>query len=163
MPGALSHNGLLGGRISGKALEIGVCITAASGFLLFGYDQGTTISYSQHTSTAIDTFSSPGIMSGIITEPIFLETFPQMDPDNKSGAVQALVVAIYEVGCLLGSLLIVAIGDRLGRRRSVLIGTLIMLVGTAIQASATTLGQMIVGRIVTGWGNGMNTSSIPVW
>lgn len=40
MPGLFSHNGLLGGRISGKALEVGVCITAASGFLLFGYDQG---------------------------------------------------------------------------------------------------------------------------
>lgn len=102
-------------------------------------------------------------MSGIITEPMFLEVFPQMEPNNKSGAIQALVVAIYEVGCLLGSMMIVAVGDRLGRRRSVLIGTVIMLIGTAIQASATTLGQMIVGRIVTGWGNGMNTSSIPVW
>ncbi|CAK1356963.1 unnamed protein product [Cercospora beticola] len=143
MPGLFSHNGLLGGRISGKALEVGVCVTAASGFLLFGYDQG--------------------VMSGIITEPMFLEVFPQMEPNNKSGAIQALVVAIYEVGCLLGSMMIVAVGDRLGRRRSVLIGTVIMLIGTAIQASATTLGQMIVGRIVTGWGNGMNTSSIPVW
>ncbi|KAF7197786.1 Sugar transporter STL1 [Pseudocercospora fuligena] len=143
MPGILSHNGLLGGRISGSALQTGVCITAASGFLLFGYDQG--------------------IMSGIITEPMFLEQFPQMDPDNKSGAIQALVVAIYEVGCLMGSFLIVFIGDKLGRRRSVLIGTLIMLIGTALQSTAFTLGHMIVGRIVTGFGNGMNTSSIPVW
>ena len=33
------HSGLLGGHISGKALQIGVCITAASGFLLFDYDR----------------------------------------------------------------------------------------------------------------------------
>lgn len=141
--GFFSHKGLLGGHISGTALQTGVCITAASAFLLFGYDQG--------------------IMSGIITEPGFLDVFPQMDPDNKSGAIQALVVAIYEVGCLGGSGFIVWAGDKLGRRKSVLIGTLIMLVGTAIQASSTTLGQLIVGRIVTGVGNGMNTSSIPVW
>jgi hypothetical protein len=38
---------------------------------------------------------------GIITEPMFLEVFPQMEPTNKSGAIQALVVAIYEVGCLV--------------------------------------------------------------
>lgn len=138
-----SHKGMLGGHISGKALQTGVCITAASGFLLFGYDQG--------------------IMSGIITEPAFLEQFPQMDPDNKSGAIQALVVAIYEVGCLIGSFLIVFVGDKLGRRKSVLIGTVIMLIGTALQSTAFTLGHMIVGRIVTGVGNGMNTSSIPVW
>lgn len=36
---ALSHRGLLGGKIGGKTLQIGVCTTAASGFLLFGYDR----------------------------------------------------------------------------------------------------------------------------
>ncbi|KAH9809539.1 general substrate transporter [Teratosphaeria destructans] len=138
-----SHRGLLSGKLSGKALQYGVCATAASGFLLFGYDQG--------------------VMSGIITEPMFLEVFPQMNSKNKSGAIQALVVAIYEVGCLIGSLAIIGVGDKLGRRRAVLFGTLIMLIGTAIQASPTTLAQLIVGRIVTGAGNGMNTSSIPVW
>lgn len=132
MPGILSHTGLLGGKISGKALQTGVCITAASGFLLFGYDQG--------------------VMSGIITEPIFLQQFPMMDPGNKSGAIQALVVAIYEIGCLLGSGLIIFVGDKLGRRKSVLIGTLIMLIGTALQATAFSLAHMIVGRIVTGFG-----------
>lgn len=140
---AFTHRGILGGRISGKALEIGVCATASSGFLLFGYDQG--------------------VMSGIITEPNFLKWFPQMDPMNKKGAIQALVVAIYEIGCLLGSFFIIAYGDKLGRRRAVLLGTVIMLIGTAIQASSFSLAQLIVGRIVTGCGNGMNTSSIPVW
>ncbi|KAH9826095.1 general substrate transporter [Teratosphaeria destructans] len=143
MGAALSHSGLLEGKISGKSVQTGVCITAASAFLLFGYDQG--------------------IMSGIITEPMFVDTFPMMDTNYKDGAIQALVVAIYEVGCLMGSGLIVGVGDMLGRRRAVLIGTLIMLVGTAIQTSSTTLAQLIVGRIVTGFGNGMNTSSIPVW
>ncbi|KAF2147052.1 uncharacterized protein K452DRAFT_261219 [Aplosporella prunicola CBS 121167] len=138
-----SHTGFLGGKIGGKALQIGVCITASSGFLLFGYDQG--------------------IMSGIITEPMFVDYFPQMDSDFKDGAIQALVVAIYEIGCLLGSFIIIGWGDKLGRRMSVLIGTLIMLVGTAIQAASVTMGMLIVGRIVTGVGNGMNTSSIPVW
>jgi len=109
------------------------------------------------------TFGQEGIMSGIITEDNFLTYFPGMEPDNKSGAVQALVVAIYEVGCLMGSIFIIAYGDTLGRRRAVLLGVIIMLVGTAIQASSFEIAQMIVGRIVTGVGNGMNTSSIPVW
>lgn len=107
--------------------------------------------------------NTEGVMSGIITEPSFLAQFPQMEPMNKSGAIQALVVAIYEIGCLIGSLFFVAYGDKLGRRRAVLIGTLIMLVGAAIQTSSFSLAQLIVGRIVTGAGNGMNTSSIPVW
>lgn len=140
---AFSHTGFIGDRLTGKALEIGVCATASAGFLLFGYDQG--------------------VMSGIITEPGFLAVFPKMNSNYKKGAIQALVVAIYEIGCLLGSSFIIGYGDKLGRRRAVLVGALIMLVGTAIQASSTTLAQLIVGRIVTGAGNGMNTSSIPVW
>ncbi|RAL65776.1 hypothetical protein DID88_005441 [Monilinia fructigena] len=106
--GLLSHTGFLGDSVQGAALESLVCATAASGFLLFGYDQG--------------------IMSGIITEDNFLTYFPQMEPHNKSGAIQALVVAIYEIG-----------------------------------SSSFGMAQLIVGRIVTGVGNGMNTSSIPVW
>ena len=51
----------------------------------------------------------------------------------------------------------------MGRRRAVLLGTLVTLIGTAIQTSSFEIGQLIVGRIVTGAGNGMNTSSIPVW
>lgn len=139
----LTHRGFLGGKLTGRALEIGVCATASAGFLLFGYDQG--------------------VMSGIITETMFLQQFPAMDPTNKQGAIQALVVAIYEIGCLIGSLFVVAYGDRLGRRRAVLVGAVIMLIGAAIQASSFGLAQLIVGRIVTGVGNGINTSSIPVW
>nr|POE48792.1 sugar transporter stl1 [Quercus suber] len=89
--------------------------------------------------------------------------FPPMDPQNKSGAIQALVVAIYEVGCLIGALAMIAYGDKIGRRRAVILGACIMLIGTAIQVSSFGIAQLIVGRIVTGIGNGMNTSTIPVW
>lgn len=102
-------------------------------------------------------------MSGIITEPMFLQQFPMMDPMNKSGAIQALVVAIYEIGCLIGAAFIIVFGDKLGRRRAVLMGASIMIVGAVIQTASSSLAQLIVGRIVTGAGNGMNTSSIPVW
>lgn len=91
-------------------------------------------------------------MSGIITEPIFLETFPQMSQENKSGAIQALVVAIYEIGCLMGALGMVAYGDVLGRRRSILVGASIMIVGAILQTASVGLAMMIVGRIVTGIG-----------
>ena len=102
-------------------------------------------------------------MSGIITEPIFLQTFPAMEPKNKLGSIQALVVAIYEIGCLIGAIGIIAFGDKLGRRRSILIGASIMIIGAIIQTTSFGLAQLIVGRIVTGVGNGMQTSTIPVY
>lgn len=75
-----------------------------------------------------------------------------MEPTNKSGAIQALVVAIYEIGCLMGAIGIIMYGDTLGRRRSILTGALIMCVGAVIQTTSFGLAQLIVGRIVTGIG-----------
>ncbi|QSZ32860.1 hypothetical protein DSL72_002440 [Monilinia vaccinii-corymbosi] len=38
-----------------------------------------------------------------------------------------------------------------------------MIVGAALQTSAFSLGQLIAGRVITGFGNGMNTSTVPTW
>lgn len=39
-------------------------------------------------------------------------------------------------------------------------GSVILAIGAALQASAFSIAHMIVGRIVAGIGNGMNTSAI---
>lgn len=38
-----------------------------------------------------------------------------------------------------------------------------MVVGAILQASAFSIGQLVAGRIITGFGNGMNTSTVPTW
>ena len=38
-----------------------------------------------------------------------------------------------------------------------------MVIGTILQASATGSVQLIIARIVTGVGNGINTVNVPVW
>lgn len=38
-----------------------------------------------------------------------------------------------------------------------------MVVGATLQASAFSLPHFIVGRIVTGLGNGLSTSTVPMW
>lgn len=38
-----------------------------------------------------------------------------------------------------------------------------MVVGAAIQCSAFENGQLVAGRIITGIGNGFNTSTVPTW
>ena len=44
-----------------------------------------------------------------------------------------------------------------------MLGCSILSVGAVLQFTSTGIPQMIVGRIVTGLGNGMNTSTVPVW
>ncbi|KAI9729311.1 MAG: hypothetical protein M1834_006982 [Cirrosporium novae-zelandiae] len=100
-----------------------------------------------------------GVMSGIIgANNQFGVDFNH--PDDK---LQGLIVSIYDIGCAVGSLGSFAIGDRVGRKAMILTGGSTMIVGTAILASSTTLAQLLIGRIVTGIGNGFNSSNIPAY
>jgi len=73
------------------------------------------------------------------------------------------VTAIYEIGCLLGAIFILALGDKIGRRRAIILGGFVMMLGVIIQVTPFTghnpTAQFIVGRVITGIGNGINTST----
>jgi MFS family permease len=103
-------------------------------------------------------------MSGIITAPAFNNVFTETR-DNPT--MQGLVTAIYEIGCLVGAMFILGVGDLLGRRRAIMLGAFIMLLGVIIQvtsmAGSNPIVQIIIGRIVMGVGNGINTSTIPTY
>ena len=55
------------------------------------------------------------------------------------------------------------VGERLGRKKTIMLGTTIMLVGAVLQISAFGVPQMLVARIIAGIGNGLNTATAPVW
>ena len=100
-------------------------------------------------------------MSGMLTGDAFTRTFPEIDLDRGgSASLQGLVVSIYEIGCFMGALVCLFFGEYLGRRWSIMIGCTVLSVGAVLQAAAYGIPQMIVGRIVAGIGNGMNTSTI---
>ncbi|KAJ5923430.1 hypothetical protein N7454_008675 [Penicillium verhagenii] len=132
--------------LTGKPLQWAITATAGSGFLLFGYDQG--------------------VMSGLLSGDAFTARFPEIDTTSTghgSSSLQGTVVAIYEIGCFLGAIISLLVGERLGRRKCILAGCVILSIGAALQCSAYGIPQLIVGRIVAGVGNGLNTSTIPVW
>ncbi|PVI05762.1 sugar transporter STL1 [Periconia macrospinosa] len=130
---------------SGRALQLLITIVATTDFLLFGYDQG--------------------VMSGIISAPAFKSAFPQVDGDST---YEGFVVAIYACGCFLGAIFVFLAGDKLGRRNSIFLGAFVMIIGVIIQIAAVppnggATAQFIIGRCITGIGNGINTSTIPTY
>lgn len=60
--------------------------------------------------------------------------------------MQSTITALYDIGCFFGAILAIVIGDRLGRKKSVLTGTTIMSIGAILQITAYSVPQMIVGR-----------------
>ena len=59
-------------------------------------------------------------------------------------------VASYNLGCFIGACTTIKLGDILGRRKTIFLGSSIMVVGAALQCSAYSLAHFIVGRIITG-------------
>ncbi|PYH46752.1 sugar porter family MFS transporter [Aspergillus saccharolyticus JOP 1030-1] len=147
---ARSYLGLTGGK-----LQIAISLIAGLDFLLFGYDQGVT--------------------GGLLTLDSFIKYFPtistngsyyeNLDPSARSAQStrQGIVVAAYNLGCFAGSIPTIWIGNWLGRRKTIFVGSAIMVVGALLQCTSYDLAQFIVGRLVTGFGNGMNTSTVPTW
>ena len=57
---------------------------------------------------------------------------------------------------MFGALSNLWVGDRLGRRKTIVLGGIIMIIGAVLQATSFSYAQMVVARIVTGLGNGLN-------
>lgn len=77
---------------------------------------------------------------------------PALTPRAYTASVlQAFYVAIYEIGCLAGAVFALMFGDRLGRRKMMFTGAIILIIGVVIQITAFSGhwagGQFIIGRI----------------
>lgn len=73
------------------------------------------------------------------------------------------MVAILEVGAFISSLLVGKIGDHIGRRRTILYGSMIFFVGGALQTFANGMPMMMLGRIIAGLGVGSLSTIVPVY
>ena len=73
------------------------------------------------------------------------------------------MVAILEIGAFISSLLVGRIGDVIGRRRTILYGSAVFLVGGGLQAFAVNMPMMMAGRIVAGLGVGALSTIVPVY
>lgn len=122
----------------GKPLVYFTSIFVSLGVFLFGYDQG--------------------VMSGIITGPYFKDYF------NQPGVGEiGTMVAILEVGAFIASLCVGRIGDVIGRRRTILYGSIIFFFGGALQSFANGMPMMMIGRIIAGLGVGSLSTIVPVF
>jgi MFS family permease len=71
--------------------------------------------------------------------------------------------SVYNLGCFAGALSTLYTGDKLGRPRTLILGSSVIAVGAVIQTACWSRGQMFAGRVVAGLGTGMNTATAGVW
>lgn len=134
--------------LRGKKLHLAITFTSVVGFSLFGYDQG--------------------LMSGLISGDQFVKEFPPLDGTSEHVSVlQGAVTACYELGCFFGAIFTLMFGQKTGRTPILVAGGALMILGTVISTASFGpqwgLGQFVIGRVISGLGNGMDTATIPVW
>ncbi|OQO04945.1 hypothetical protein B0A48_07963 [Cryoendolithus antarcticus] len=122
----------------GRPLRAAIYTCCLAAFLFFGYDQG--------------------VFGGILQNKHWLEQF-----DHPSDTITGITVASYCFGAFFGCILNIFIGDYFGRRRMIWIAMGFIFIGASLQTSAYALSHLIVGRIITGLGTGIDSSTVPMY
>jgi predicted MFS family arabinose efflux permease len=91
-----------------------------------------------------------GIIAGILISPHFLGAFPQV----STPSIEGIFISSFALGNLVGCILTACLGDWLGRRKTLWVGALISATGGILQAAAYSFPMLMVGRVVSGLGNG---------
>lgn len=90
------------------------------------------------------------MIGGILAMPQFL-----LYMNHPSNFLQGGITASIQAGAFAGSLLTGAfLADRLGRRYTILLGSLIFTIGIAISTAANGVVALVAGRVINGMGNG---------
>ncbi|KAK6385533.1 hypothetical protein LTS17_001101 [Exophiala oligosperma] len=81
---------------------------------------------------------------------------------NASALISAITCLFY-VGGTFGSLAAAPLADRWGRKVAVLVGSVITLFATALQAGAINPAMFIASRFIGGFGSTIIFAAVPVW
>ncbi|PYH28363.1 general substrate transporter [Aspergillus neoniger CBS 115656] len=103
-----------------------------------------------------------GYDSGIITSTIGQTEFIRYF-NNPNDTVTGGVVSAFQGGAILGTIINIFTGDRLGRKMSVFAGACISIVGCALQGGAINMTMLIIGRFIAGVAVGMLTATVPMY
>lgn len=82
---------------------------------------------------------------------------------DPHGVTQGAIGSSLAAGSIVGAVMAGFISDKFGRRDSIMFASLWWLVGTAVQVSTKSVGQLIAGRIINGVCVGITSSQVPVY
>ncbi|KAF8947867.1 hypothetical protein BGZ47_007535 [Haplosporangium gracile] len=97
-------------------------------------------------------------MSGVVGTERYQNYF-----NHPSSSLQGGIVASMAAGSFCGALLAGPLGDRISRKRTIMLAACIWIVGSIIQCVSVNVGMLIVGRIINGVAVGLASMIVPVY
>jgi MFS family permease len=83
--------------------------------------------------------------------------------NEPAGVTQGAIGSSLAAGSILGALMAGPLSDRFGRRDSILFACIWWVIGTTVQVTTHSVGQLIAGRILNGVTVGITSSQVPVY
>lgn len=111
------------------------------------------------------------LVGGLMDFPAFEERFPQISPiyatlqsdqDHRT-TLRGTIVALYAVGGIIGAVSCIWLGDVRGRRITMFVSAIFLLVGAVLMTTSYSFAQFIVSRVVLGLGTGGLLATATVW
>ncbi|KAK2749561.1 hypothetical protein FQN55_003261 [Onygenales sp. PD_40] len=126
-----------------------MCAFAAFGGIFFGFDSG--------------------YISGVMGMPYFIELFtdlkqsdfpPGSDKFSLPASQKSLITSILSAGTFFGAIIAGDLADFIGRRTTIIAGCVVFNVGVILQTASTSLGLLVAGRLIAGFGVGFVSAII---
>ncbi|OEL26958.1 Sugar transport protein 5 [Dichanthelium oligosanthes] len=148
-----------GGRVrdysGGVTFSVAVtCLMAASCGLIFGYDVGVSGGVTQMESFLKKFF--PEVLSG-------LKSAKHDAYCKYNNQLLTLFTSSMFIAGTLASLVAIGVTRRLGRKAVMLIGGIMFLTGSIINAAAVNIAMPIIGRVLIGFGIGFTSQAAPLY
>ncbi|KAK6457887.1 high-affinity glucose transporter [Scheffersomyces xylosifermentans] len=83
--------------------------------------------------------------------------------NTPSSTIQGFITSCMALGSFFGSIASSFISEPFGRRASLILCAFFWMVGAAIQSSSQNRAQLMIGRIISGFGVGFGSSVAPVY
>ncbi|CAO2652816.1 Nn.00g022270.m01.CDS01 [Neocucurbitaria sp. VM-36] len=126
-------------HLRGRTLYLLMKLVCGASFMMYGYDAG--------------------VLDGVLLHPPFLSAIG----NPTSTWTIPMITASYDLSACVTALAIIPFTFRLGRRGTILLGNFSAIFGAVIQASSYSVGQLIAGRLVTGFAIGCVSSAVPTY
>ena len=129
-----------------------MCVFAAFGGVFFGFDSGyisgvLAMDYFIHMLTGLPI---PGPHASTAEIDAFVIPTPH----------KSLIVSILSAGTFFGAILAGDLADWFGRRTTVILGCVVYGIGCILQTASSSLGLLVAGRLIAGFGVGFVSAII---
>ncbi|KAJ0316420.1 hypothetical protein Brms1b_005450 [Colletotrichum noveboracense] len=122
-------------------LIVAIALVAAQGGFIYGFDSGIIATTFGHDSFKLKMYG----------------------PSMVNTAYTGAIVSVYNAGQAIGGMTTGYLADRFSRKYTILIASILTIIGSVLQCAAMEVGMMIAGRLIAGIGCGELLSVVPIY